>query len=256
MKVSIITATFNAQSHLQDTIDSVSRQTYNDIEYIIIDGKSTDKTIDIINKNNGLVDFFLSEKDSGYYDAVNKGISKATGEIVGILNSDDFYLNDRIISEVVKVFQENANIQVVMGNVDFVNPGEVKRPIRQFSSSTFAPWKMYFGFMPAHPATFVRSSAYQQIGLYRLNYKIAADFEWFVRAFLAHSLNYTKINKTFVRMRLGGISTSGLMSNWISTKELHNALKSNQKNAYGAVLLRLPIKFLNYLFFRIKQSLR
>ncbi len=218
-------------------------QKYPDIEYIVIDGGSTDGTLSILETNSDRIDHIVSESDKGIYDAMNKGLALATGDVIGILNSDDFYPHANVINEVVSAFEMSPSVDMVLGNVNFVSPGQLDRLVRHYSSYHFKPWKMRFGFMPAHPGAFIRCSAYEKVGSYKLGYKIGADFEWFVRAFLVEKLKYVKLNKKLVRMREGGVSTSGLKSYWIISKEVIRALSENgiYSNLFF-VLIRLPIK--------------
>lgn len=248
-KVSIITVCFNAVATIEGTIKSVISQSYSNIEYIIIDGGSSDGTQAVIDRYKDQIDTIVSEPDQGIYDAMNKGIALAKNEVIAILNSDDFYPNECMLADVVKIFEQNPHVDMVLGNVDFVSPNNLVNSVRYYSSYNFAPWKMRFGFMPAHPASFIRRSAYTKIGQYRLTYKIAADFEFFVRAILVNKCRYTKLNKTLVCMREGGVSTTGLKSNWIITKEELRALRENgiYSNLFF-VLLRLPIKFFQKVF--------
>lgn len=249
MKISIITVCYNSEAFIASAIDSVLSQSYTDIEYIVIDGDSKDGTLSIIHSYGDRIYKVVSEPDKGIYDAMNKGLALATGDVIGILNSDDFYPHTDAIAQVVETFMANPNAQMVLGNVDFVNPDELTRPVRFYSSFNFAPWKMRFGFMPAHPAAFIKRSAYEKVGNYKLGYKIGADFEWFVRALVVQRLPYVKLNQTLVRMREGGVSTSGLKSYWVSSKEQLKALREN--GVYSNllfVLVRLPIKFIQKVF--------
>ena len=249
IKVSIITVCFNSKRFIDSAIRSVVFQNYKNIEYIIIDGNSSDGTVAVINCYSDKIAHIVSEPDKGIYDAMNKGLALATGDIVGILNSDDFYPNENIISQVVAEFNTNQEIDMVLGNVDFVDPNNLNSMIRFYSSFKFKPWMMRFGFMPAHPGAFIKKTAYDRIGNYTLGYKIGADFEWFVRAFFTKKLAFTKLNKSLVRMREGGVSTSGLSSYWVSSKEQLRALKTN--GVYSNLLFvftRLPIKLLHKVF--------
>lgn len=249
MKISIITVCYNSSHVLETAIQSVVGQTHSDIEYIIIDGGSSDDTVSILQSFGEKITHFVSEPDKGIYDAMNKGLALATGDVIGILNSDDFYPYANVIADVALALADNPNVDMVLGNVDFVLPGDLTRPVRFYSSFNFKPWKMRFGFMPAHPAAFIRRSAYEKVGSYQLGYKIGADFEWFVRAFLVHKLSYVTLNKTLVRMREGGVSTSGLKSYWVSSKDQLRALRENRVYSNVLfVLVRLPIKFAHKVF--------
>ena len=249
MKISIITVCYNSELYIRSAIDSVLSQSYSDIEYILIDGGSKDGTTSVIQFYANRITKVLSEPDKGIYDAMNKGLVLATGDVIGILNSDDFYPHKDVIAQVVEVFKANPDAQMVLGNVDFVHFDDLIRPVRFYSSFNFTPWKMRFGFMPAHPAAFIKRSAYEKVGNYKLGYKIGADFDWFVRALLVHRLPYAKLNQTLVRMREGGVSTSGLKSYWVSSKEQLRALRENSVYSnFLFVLVRLPIKFVQKLF--------
>ncbi|QUX90618.1 glycosyl transferase [Marinomonas sp. A3A] len=246
MKISVITVCYNSQEFIVSAIDSVLFQSHDDIEYIIVDGESKDNTVSIISAYKNKVDQFVSEPDKGIYDAMNKGLALATGDVIGILNSDDFYPHPDIITQVAQAFERSPNVDMVLGNVDFVKSDNLSLPMRFYSSFNFSPWKIRFGFMPAHPAAFIKRSAYEKVGSYALGYKIGADFEWFVRALLIHRLSYVKLNQTLVRMREGGVSTSGMKSYWLTSKEQIRALRDN--NVYSNfvfVLSRLPIKFVH-----------
>lgn len=244
MHISIITVVFNNEAHISHAIESVVSQDYPSVEHIIIDGGSTDGTSERIKQYRKSNRVFVSEPDEGIYDAMNKGVALAKGDVIGILNSDDFYPTEHVLTDVANVFEKNKNIDMVLGNVKFVSPDNLKKTVRYYSSYNFVPWKMRFGFMPAHPAAFVRRSAYTKIGQYNLVYRIAADFEFFVRAFIVDKCRYAKLNKTLVCMREGGVSTSGFKSNWVITKEVLRALRENGVHSNMLfVLLRLPIKF-------------
>jgi glycosyltransferase involved in cell wall biosynthesis len=252
MKISIITVCFNAEKTLLDTIRSIQEQDYENIEYIVIDGGSSDGTVQLANKFSRVITHFMSEPDKGIYDAMNKGLNLASGDVIGVLNADDFYPNPQVISEVVTSFKNNPEVKMVLGNVDFVSESDLYKPIRKYSSFEFKPWKMRFGFMPAHPAAFIKNSAYKQVGSYKLGYKIAADFDMFVRMLIVERLPFIKVDKTYVRMRVGGVSTSGLDSYITTTKEILRSLKENRVYSnYLLVLMRLLIKFAQVLFLRV-----
>lgn len=249
MKVSIITVCYNSEGVINTAIRSVLSQSYEGIQYIIIDGGSKDNTLSVIHSYGNDFVNVLSAPDKGIYDAMNKGLSLATGEVIGILNSDDFYPHNDVINQVVKTFKAHPDTQMVLGNVDFVHPDNLSVPVRFYSSLNFASWKMRFGFMPAHPAAFIKRTAYNAVGNYKLGYKIGADFEWFVRALMVKRLPYVKYNQTLVRMREGGVSTSGLKSYWLSSKEQLRALRIN--GIYSNlifVMIRLPVKFFHKVF--------
>lgn len=221
------------------------RQGYSDLEYIIVDGGSKDATLDIVGRYPDLVTACISEPDQGIYDAMNKGIQRATGDVIGILNSDDFYLNDQVLHEVAELFGADPELEVVLGDVDFVNDDDLSRPVRHYPTGNFKPWMFRFGLMPPHPAVFVRKSAYERVGLYKVGYKIAADFDLLTRLLLVDCAKYQVAHKTWVRMRTGGASTSGMKSNMISTREMKRSLQENGLFASSLMLMsRLPFKLL------------
>ncbi|MED7789180.1 glycosyltransferase family 2 protein [Francisella sp. 19X1-34] len=224
MKVSIITVCYNSEETIENTIKSVLSQTYENIEYIIVDGSSYDSTLDILAKYESKISKVISESDDGIYDAMNKGIALATGDIIGILNSDDCYSNNSVIDDIVKQFKQNDK-DMLFADLMFVN--ESNKILRYYSAKRFTPNKLKFGIMPPHPTLFVKKSVYDKYGVYRLDFKIAADYEIFVRFLLVNRLSYTYLNKCIINMLVGGVSTSNLQSKKIINQETMKALKTN-----------------------------
>ena len=220
--ITIITATYNSGLTIKDTIESVLNQDYKDIEYIIIDGDSKDKTIDIIKEFEPK----FQERDKGIYDAMNKGIRMATGDIIGILNSDDFFTSDDVISTVNETF-EKYNPDAIYGDIHFVNDDNLNKIVRYYSSKIFKRGLMRFGFMPAHPSFYIKKECFDKFGLYNTTYKIAADFEFLLRTIYIGRIKTQYIAKDFVTMRTGGISTSGINSHKQIMKEHIRAFKEN-----------------------------
>lgn len=249
MKISLITVAYNSSATIRATFESVKAQEYPGLEYIVVDGGSTDETLDVVSEYSGLVTEVVSEPDRGIYDAMNKGVMRATGDVVGILNSDDFYLHPDVLREVAAAFLAEPCLDVVLGDVDFVADDDLTHPIRTYRAAGFRPWMFRLGFMPPHPAVFVRKSAYERVGLYKLGYKIAADFDFLVRLLLLDGARYRITNKHWVRMRTGGASTAGLKSNLVSTREMLRSLRENKVfSSTPMLLLRLPIKFFRQVF--------
>lgn len=245
MKISVITVAYNSAGTIASTLESVAEQTHPDVEYILVDGASTDGTLSIVEQHPSLVSKMISEPDKGIYDAMNKGVRMASGEVVGILNSDDFFLHREVLSEVAAIFEANPSLDVVMGEVDFVADSDLDRPVRTYRTGFFRPWMLRLGLMPPHPAVFVRKSAYERLGTYKLGYKIAADFDFLIRLLLVDQAPYQVVNKRWVRMRTGGASTAGWRSNMISTREMCRALRENSVfSTRFLVMMRLPIKLL------------
>ena len=244
MKISIITATYNSGSTLRDTIRSVLSQSYPDIEYIIVDGGSKDNTLEIINEHKDKISKVISEPDKGIYDAMNKGIRMATGDIVGILNSDDFFTSTDVIENIAKAFESN-DIDAVFGDIHFVKPDNLKRPVRHYSSSIFRPALFRFGFMPAHPSFYVKRICYEKYGLYDLNYKIASDYDLLIRFLYVNKITYKYLNMDFVTMRVGGVSTENVKSRVVLNKEIVRACRK-----YGIYtnLFVLSLKYIYKIF--------
>lgn len=254
MKVSIITCTYNSAATIADTIKSVNAQTYPNIEHIIVDGLSKDNTLEIVKEFAGERQIIKSEKDNGIYDAFNKGIRMATGDIIGVLNSDDFFTSDTIIEQVVNAFNEE-NIDAVYGDIHFVKPDNLNKCVRYYSSKSFRPWMMRMGFMFAHPSFYVKREYYENLGLYKTDYKIAADFELLLRFVVKAKIKCKYLPLDFVTMRTGGASTEGIKSKNIINKECLRACKEN--NYYSNMLfmlLRLVYKAFELVLFKIKSK--
>ena len=245
MKISIITVVWNNKNSIKNAIDSVLNQTYKNIEYIIIDGVSTDGTIEIVRSYGDKVSKFLSEPDSGLYDAMNKGIFLATGDVVGILNRDDFYIDDQVIQRVVKEF-EVKDVDSVYADLEFVKPVNLDKTVRYYDSSKFNPSKFAYGWMPAHPTFFVKRDIYKKYGVFRADLKIAADFDILARFLFTHKISYSYMQEVLVKMRLGGVSTS-FNNIWIINIEQLQVCRDNHINTnIFKILLKYPIKILGY----------
>jgi len=227
LKVSIITVCYNSESTIRDTIESIVTQSYENIEYIIIDGQSSDKTLSIVKEYSEHIASIVSEPDNGIYDAMNKGLKLAAGDVIAFLNSDDFYESSKVISDVVKCFSANTDTSIVMGDLVFVESSNLHKIVRFYSSLHFKPWKLRFGWMPPHTATFVLRSVYEKVGGFSLEYKIASDYELFVRMLMVHKFSFVQINKVLVRMRAGGLSTSGIKNSLLLNSEIVKACKSH-----------------------------
>lgn len=247
MKISIITVVWNNEETIKDAINSVLTQTYKDIEYIIIDGASTDRTIEIVKSYADQITKFVSEPDQGLYDAMNKGISLATGDIVGILNSDDFYIDENVVQKIVNEFKEKK-VDSVFADLVFVKSHNIDKVVRYYDSSQFKPSKFAYGWMPAHPTFFVKRSVYEKYGLFKTDYKIAADYEILVRFLAKYRVSYSYLNEVIIKMRMGGVSTSGLKSNYILNKEIIRACEENSISTnWFKVLTKYPAKLVGLL---------
>ena len=249
--ISIITATFNSAKTLKDTIQSVLRQTNKDFEYLIIDGGSTDETIDIVksyeSEFSGRLKW-VSEKDQGIYDAMNKGIKMASGDVVGILNSDDYFTSDDILQTVDNAFKSHE-IDAIYGDIHFIRDGNPQKCVRYYSSRMFRPFWLRFGFMPAHPSFYCKREVFEKAGLYGLDYKIGADYEMMVRLFKRHKIKSLYVNKDFVTMRTGGASNNNVRSRLTLIEE---DVKACRVNGIYTNRFFIMLKFLYKIFeFRI-----
>jgi glycosyltransferase involved in cell wall biosynthesis len=243
MKVSIITVAYNSMATIRDTFDSVLNQTYEDIEYIVVDGASKDRTVDIIREYELIFSGkmrWISEPDEGIYDAMNKGIKMSTGDIVGIINSDDFYHRRETIENVVTAFVSDRTVQVVHGDVRYVHPQNTNRTIRYYSAKKFKPPMFRFGFMPHHLTFFTYKHNYERLGYYRTYYKITGDFELMLRFLYKNKLKYRYLNFDFLKMRMGGISSPSIDKNLFSNQEIVYACREN------GVYTNIPFVYLRY----------
>lgn len=243
MKISIITVTFNSGATVRDTIESVLKQEYKDYEYLMIDGGSKDNTVDIIKEYEPKFEGrmrWISEKDEGMYDGINKGIKMATGDVVGIINSDDFYHRVDIFDIVYKAFEENKDVQAIYGDVRFVHPDNLDKTVRYYSCKHWKPWRFRFGFMPAHPTFFTYKENFEKYGYYQYDYHIAADYELLIRFLYTNKLPAKYVPVDFMKMRTGGRSTNGLKANVLLNKEIVRACKEN------GIWTCMPLLFIKY----------
>ncbi len=245
MKISVITATFNSGKTLRDTIESVLRQTYRDIEYIIVDGASRDDTLDIIREYEpgfGGRMRWISEPDRGIYDAMNKGIGMATGAVVGLLNSDDFYTDECVLE---RVAAEIMDVDAVYGDIHYVDDGDLTKCVRYYSSKGFRRWKMRMGFMPAHPSFYCRRTVYTRFGLFDTDFRVAADFEQLLRLIYLERIHTRYIPMDFVTMRTGGASSSGMKSH---KKIICDHMLAYKKNGVRSNYVLEGMRYLNKLW--------
>ncbi len=226
MKISIITVCYNCETTLENTIQSIAAQTYSNIEYVIIDGNSKDSTLLIIKKHEAHISNWVSEPDQGIYDAINKGIQFATGDIIGFLHSDDVLASNAIIAQIADEFK-NPEIDGVYGDLEYVDKENTKRVIRHWKSEPFQPKLLKQGWMPAHPTLFLRKEVYEKHGLFNLSYKIAADYDFMLRILKDKTLKFSYLPKVITRMRVGGASNRSLKNIIQKTKEDYKAVTSN-----------------------------
>lgn len=207
-KLSVVTVCWNPGDILLEAIKSVQAQDFAQVEHVIIDGGSTDGTVERVQALLRPGDVFVSEPDKGIYDAMNKGIARAGGDAIALLNADDRYADQTVLSRIAAAFDAKGT-DVVFGDISFFRAGAPDKSVRRYNSGMFAPGRIGWGWMPAHPATVLTREAYARVGQYRTDFRIAADFDFIVRAFAKHGLSYTYLRDVFVKMQTGGVSTAG-----------------------------------------------
>lgn len=227
LKVSVITVTFNSGAYLQDCINSVQKQLYPNIEYIVIDGKSTDATVAIIRKNQDIIDYWVSETDKGMYDAINKGLGVATGDIIGILNSDDVFDNVHVIDHIVTAFNREG-VESVYGDLEFVDRYDVNRVMRIWKGMPYKRSRFRYGWMPAHPTFYIKRSLIEKYGGYENHYFSAADYEFMSRYLYLNKVSSFYIPELLVRMRMGGQSNINLKQRFRANRRDFLAMKKNK----------------------------
>ncbi len=244
MKISIITVTYNSSKTLKDTLESVLKQTYTNYEHIIVDGLSKDNTMQIVKeyetKYNGKLRY-ISEKDSGLYDAMNKGIKMATGDIIGILNSDDIYAHENVLQKIVEKFEE-TNCDGTYASLIFMDEETMSKPKRIWNSPK---GKLENGWHPAHPTLYLKKEVYDKVGLFNLNYRIAADYDFMIRVMKEKIIKLNYIDDYIIYMRSGGTSTAGIKGYIKNLKEANLVLKNNYIKHPYIVNIRRILKTIN-----------
>lgn len=247
MKISVITVAYNAVNTIGNTLASVAMQTHPDIEHIVVDGGSKDGTLDVIRRVGGHVARLISEPDNGIYDAMNKGIGLAIGDVICFLNADDIYPHDQVIADVASMMEENK-LDVLYGDVAYFRTENPTKLVRRYSSSRFRPSRIAWGWMPAHPALFVHRRVFEDVGLFKTNYRIAGDFEFVARAFRFGKLRYRYIPEVLVHMRLGGVSTGGWRNALQLNREVLRACRENGiYTNYLMILSKYPFKLIEFI---------
>ncbi len=247
MKISIITVAFNAARTIADTLESVAAQTHPEIEHIVVDGSSTDGTLEIIERHGKHVARLISEPDHGIYDAMNKGLGLATGEVIGFLNADDVYADSGVLERVSAIMAKEG-LDALFGDAEFVSPARPNQPLRRYRSDRFRPERIAWGWMPAHPTLFLKRSVFERFGLFRTDYRIAGDFELVARIFHSGTLIYRHVPEVLVRMQTGGISTGGWRNTILLNREVLRACRENGiATSLPKILSKYPAKLLEFL---------
>jgi glycosyltransferase len=237
LKISIITVVWNNKETIKDAINSVLFQTYEDIEYIVVDGNSSDGTIEIIKSYGNKITKFVSEKDKGIYDGLNKGISLAIGDIVAFLHSDDIYASDSIIEEISKVFKSDESLDGIYGDLVYTSKNDTSKVLRYWKSKKFYKNLLSKGWMPAHPTFFLKRKVYEKYGNFDLDFKIAADYDFMLRV-LKSGIKVEYIPKVLYKMRVGGESNKSIKNIILKSKEDLKALKRNKVGGIFTLIIK------------------
>jgi glycosyltransferase involved in cell wall biosynthesis len=248
MKISIVTPTYNSSSTIKDTLESIKMQDHADIEHIIVDGLSEDDTVHIVSTYTH-VTRIISEKDHGIYDGMNKGIRSATGEIVGVLNSDDFYDNAQVLSAVADIFNDK-DCDAVYGDLQYVDKEDVTKVVRHWHAGKYSPEAFKWGWMPPHPTFFVRRSLYEKFGVFNLDMRTAADYELMLRFIHKHNIKLEYIPSVLVKMRTGGVSNKGILSRLRANREDKQAWITNGLQPFWFTLYMKPIRKISQFIFK------
>lgn len=247
MKISIITVSFNAEKSIAETLISVANQTYKNIEHILIDGASSDETLSRVKEYGQHLSKLISEPDCGIYDAMNKGLEFATGDIFCFLNADDKYSHENVLQQVAQKMSDYG-VDALFGDVSYFHPGNPQHAVRRYRSNLFTPDRLAWGWMPAHPALFLSRAVVRRVGSFKTDYRIAGDYEYILRVFHGHEVHYYHLPEILVNMQIGGISTSGLSSKILLNREVLRACRENglQTNIVK-ILSKYPAKILELL---------
>lgn len=227
MLISIITATFNSEAFIRGAVQSLNQQSYPWVEHLIMDSASTDQTLAIIKEEQTPKQQVFSAKDKGIYDALNQGILRAKGEVIGILHSDDLFASAEVLEKVAELFKADEKLMAVYGDLQYVDRNHIQKVIRHWQAGTFQQSSFHWGWMPPHPTLFIRKSCFEKFGAYDLQFKSAADYELILRFLYQHQIKTVYIPEVLVKMRVGGMSNQSLQNRWRANQEDRLAMKMN-----------------------------
>lgn len=235
MKISVITAVFNNKETIAASLDSVLAQSGADVELVVIDGGSTDGTLAVLENYAHQISVLVSEPDGGIYDALNKGVRHASGDVIGFLHSDDLLADERVLARISSAFNDTDAVDAVYGDLLYVDKNDPQRIVRYWRAGAYSPFRLSWGWMPPHPTFYVRRECYIQYGEFDTSYRIAADYDCMLRFLSQGKLRLTYIPEVFVKMRLGGASNRSLANLWLKSREDFRALRSNGAGGLGSL---------------------
>lgn len=231
MKVSVVTVSYNSATTIRDTLSSVVNQRFTNVEHIVIDGASDDGTLDLLQSQRSQLAVMVSEPDEGIYDAMNKGIARATGDIIGFLNADDFYTHDRVLESAAQCFADDPTLDACYADLMHVGQFDVSHTVRYWQSNSFVSGSFSRGWCPPHPTFFVRRSVYERFGAFDLSYSFASDVELMMRFLEVHNVRVKHVPDVWVKMRMGGVTNRDWRNVWAQNQEVLRALKSHERPA-------------------------
>ncbi|HEY3432245.1 MAG TPA: glycosyltransferase family 2 protein [Rhodocyclaceae bacterium] len=244
MKISVITVCYNSAKTMERALRSVSEQDYQHVEHIVIDGGSSDGSADILAAYRSRLAHLVCEPDHGIYDAMNKGLALARGEVICFLNADDYYASPKVLSQVARKMR-GQKLDALIGDVGYFREKAPQRIVRRYRSDRFTPERLAWGWMPAHPALFLSRKVVQRVGKFKTDYRIAGDFEFIIRAFHGHTLHYEHIPEILVHMQTGGASTGGWSSKVLLNREVLRACRENGLQTHMLkILSKYPAKLM------------
>lgn len=248
MLITVLTATYNSSPFLKDALQSFAQQTYAAKELVVIDGASKDSTLSILQEYQQHISKQLSEPDQGIYDALNKGLNLAQGDVIGILHSDDFFASNEVLSQVAALFKEDNQLEAVYGDLDYISRDKEDKIIRKWKSGDYQFQKLKQGWMPPHPALFIKRDCFTKFGNYNLSYKSAADYDLILRFLYKHQIKTSYLPQVLVKMRVGGLSNQSIKNRIRANQEDYRALKSNGVKFPLVVSVIKPLRKLGQYF--------
>lgn len=248
MKVSIVTITYNSAATIEDTLKSVIMQDYPDMEYLVIDGKSKDQTLSIVDRYKDKISKFISEKDGGLYFGLNKGLKMASGDVIGALHSDDIYAHPQVLSHVMELFKKDPELEGVYADLVFVNRDDTNKIMRVWKAGEYKPDAFEKGWMPPHPTFFVRKSVYEKYGFINTDLKLSADYELMLRLIHKHKIKIAYLPETIVKMRMGGVSNVSFFVKLKANIEDKLAWKLNNLKPGFFTTIRKPLRKIGQYF--------